>query len=55
MGLKLLLFDRAENPKNKFVIHCLFHLGVTPNKGNGDIVAKQQQQQAVVRTAQGYR
>lgn len=69
-GLKLvLLFDRAgekkENHKKKktkkhFSYGFLFHLGSTsfnsastPNKRNGDVV-KQQQQAAVVRTAQGY-
>lgn len=68
-GLKLvLLFDRAggkkkeNHKKNKkhFSYGFLFHLGSTffnsastPNKRNGDVV-KQQQQAAVVRTAQGY-
>lgn len=64
-GLKLvLLFDRAGEKKKKSqktFSHCfLFHLGSTsfnsastPNKRNGDVV-KQQQQAAVVRTAQGY-
>lgn len=68
-GLKLvLLFDRAGQKKKKkskkpqkTFSHCfLFHLGSTsfnsastPNKRNGDVV-KQQQQAAVVRTAQGY-
>lgn len=68
-GLKLvLLFDRAGEKKKKnqkktqkTFSHCfLFHLGSTsfnsastPNKRNGDVV-KQQQQAAVVRTAQGY-
>lgn len=68
----VLLFDsaRKKNPKKKkktqnishtlvfFFIWAALHLAVhlTPNKWNGDIVVKQQQQQqpAVVRTAQGY-
>lgn len=51
---------KSKKPQKTFS-HCfLFHLGSTsfnsastPNKRNGDVV-KQQQQAAVVRTAQGY-
>lgn len=51
---------KKKKTKKHFSYGFLFHLGSTffnsastPNKRNGDVV-KQQQQAAVVRTAQGY-